>query len=40
MLGVEGVGEWDKPGPVTLSAQRATNDLIRSELREVASASR
>jgi branched-chain amino acid aminotransferase len=38
VLGVEGVGEWDKPGPVTLGAQRATRELIERELSEVASA--
>ena len=38
VLGVEGVREWDKPGPVTIDAQRATRELIESELREVASA--
>ena len=37
MLAVEGVNEWDRPGPVTLDAQRATSELIASELREVAS---
>jgi hypothetical protein len=37
VLGVEGVREWDRPGPVTLEAQRATRELIQSELREVAS---
>ena len=40
VLGVEGVREWAKPGPVTLHAQRATRQLIESELREVASAAR
>ena len=39
VLAVETVGEWAKPGPVTLDAQRATRELIESELREVASAS-
>ena len=40
VLAVETVGEWDKPGPVTLEAQRATRDLIERELSrsEVASA--
>jgi branched-chain amino acid aminotransferase len=37
VLGVEGVREWDRPGPVTIAAQRATRELIESELREVAS---
>ena len=39
VLGVEGVREWDAPGPVTVAAQRATRDAIESELRAVASAS-
>ena len=34
MLAVEGVQEWDKPGPVTLATQRAVNDLIEAELAE------
>jgi branched-chain amino acid aminotransferase len=34
VLAVEGVREWDKPGPVTLATQRAVNDLIESELAE------
>ncbi len=38
VLAVEGVGEWDKPGPVTRATQRATHELIESELQEVASA--
>jgi branched-subunit amino acid aminotransferase/4-amino-4-deoxychorismate lyase len=37
VLAVEGVREWDRPGPVTLESQRATHELIESELREVAS---
>jgi branched-chain amino acid aminotransferase len=37
VLAVEGVREWDRPGPVTLETQRATRELIESELREVAS---
>ena len=40
VLGVEGVGDWDKPGTVTLAAQRATHERIERELREVASAAR
>jgi branched-chain amino acid aminotransferase len=35
VLAVEGVCEWDKPGPVTIATQRAVNDLIESELAEV-----
>ena len=34
VLGVEGVGEWDKPGPVTLAVQQATRELIERELAE------
>jgi branched-chain amino acid aminotransferase len=34
VLAVEGVREWDRPGPVTLAAQRATRDLIESEIAE------
>lgn len=37
VLGVEGVREWDVPGPVSLAAQRATRELIASELLGVAS---
>lgn len=37
VLAVEGVREWARPGPVTLETQRATRELIESELREVAS---
>ena len=40
VLAVEGVREWDRPGPVTIAAQRATHELIESELREVASTAR
>jgi branched-chain amino acid aminotransferase len=39
VLAVEGVAERDKPGPVTLAAQRATRELIERELREVEVAS-
>jgi branched-chain amino acid aminotransferase len=34
VLAIEGVGEWDKPGPVTLATMKATHELIESELRE------
>ena len=34
VLAVEGVAEWDKPGPVTLTAQAATRELIEAEIRE------
>ena len=37
VLGVEGVREWDQPGPVTMATVKATRELIESELREVAS---
>jgi len=34
VLAVEGVREWDKPGPVTLATQKAVDDLIEAELAE------
>jgi branched-chain amino acid aminotransferase len=35
VLAVEGVRDWDKPGPVTRATQRAVDDLIQAELAEV-----
>ena len=32
MLAVEGIRDWDAPGPISLAAKEATLALIRSEL--------
>ena len=38
VLAVEGVREWDEPGPVTVAAAAATRGHIRGQLRSLASA--
>jgi branched-chain amino acid aminotransferase len=38
VLAIEGVHEWAEPGPVTRAVAAATHELIRSQLRSLASA--